>query len=178
MSEEWPPSSRRGAITSGGEGEEHGRGGRGGRAGVIVCSNTAICAWCCWRWWRAAQPRVRVDQGDRGRRHPACTCRARGDLPHADAAGRTGFREPLTTGNGRKSFTVSPWREGELQSINGWLTSFWRAWRAPAASIIGTANLAEGIYDAMNRLRSLLRNSNVIRAPISRPQQVGASTPR
>lgn len=49
------------------------------------------------------------------------------------------FLEPLTTGNGRKSYRITAAGEGELQSINRWLTSFWRARRAPAASIIGTA---------------------------------------
>lgn len=49
------------------------------------------------------------------------------------------FLEPLTTGNGRKSYRITAAGGASCKSINRRLTSFWRAWRAPAASIIGTA---------------------------------------
>ncbi|MGQ6448252.1 PadR family transcriptional regulator, partial [Serratia sp. IR-2025] len=80
------------------------------------------------------------------------------------------FLEPLTTGNGRKSYRITAAGEGELQKHQQVVDVILARLAGAGREHHRHGNLAEGIYDAMNRLRSLLRG-NVMRADLT-PQQV------
>jgi DNA-binding PadR family transcriptional regulator len=80
------------------------------------------------------------------------------------------FLEPLTTGNGRKSYRITAAGEGELQKHQQVVEVILARLAGAGRERHRHGNLAEGIYDAMNRLRSLLRG-NVMRADLT-PQQV------
>lgn len=124
----------------GGEGEEHGRGGRGGRGGRHRLFEhgdlrLVLLALVARKPSHGYELIKAIEEASSGLYVPSPGV----IYPTLTLLEEQDFLEPLTTGNGRKATASPPRARASCKSINRWLTSFWRVWRAPAASIIGTA---------------------------------------
>ncbi|AVU29447.1 PadR family transcriptional regulator [Serratia marcescens] len=155
----------------GGEGEEHGRGGRGGRGGRHRLFEhgdlrLVLLALVARKPSHGYELIKAIEEASSGLYVPSPGV----IYPTLTLLEEQDFLEPLTTGNGRKSYRITAAGEGELQKHQQVVDVILARLAGAGREHHRHGNLAEGIYDAMNRLRSLLRG-NVMRADLT-PQQV------
>ncbi|MGP2759997.1 PadR family transcriptional regulator [Serratia marcescens] len=155
----------------GGEGEEHGRGGRGGRGGRHRLFEhgdlrLVLLALVARKPSHGYELIKAIEEASSGLYVPSPGV----IYPTLTLLEEQDFLEPLTTGNGRKSYRITAAGESELQKHQQVVDVILARLAGAGRERHRHGNLAEGIYDAMNRLRSLLRG-NVMRADLT-PQQV------
>jgi len=156
----------------GGEhGEEHGRGGRGGRGGRHRMFEhgdlrLVLLALVARKPSHGYELIKAIDEASSGLYVPSPGV----IYPTLTLLEEQDFLEPITTGNGRKSYQITALGQSELQKHQAAVDLILARLAGAGRSHHHHGNLAEGISEAMNRLRSLLRG-NVMRADLS-PQQV------
>ncbi|ANS41723.1 PadR family transcriptional regulator [Serratia inhibens] len=151
--------------------EEHGRGGRGGRGGRHRMFEhgdlrLVLLALVARKPSHGYELIKAIDEASSGLYVPSPGV----IYPTLTLLEEQDFLEPLTTGNGRKSYQITALGQSELQKHQAAVDLILARLAGAGRSHHHHGNLAEGISEAMNRLRSLLRG-NVMRADLS-PQQV------
>lgn len=155
----------------GDHGEEHGRGGRGGRGGRHRMFEhgdlrLVLLALVARKPSHGYELIKAIDEASSGLYVPSPGV----IYPTLTLLEEQDFLEPITSGNGRKSYQITELGQSELQKHQAVVDVILARLAGAGRGHHHHGNLAEGISDAMNRLRSLLRG-NVMRADLS-PQQV------
>lgn len=152
-------------------GEEHGRGGRGGRGGRHRMFEhgdlrLVLLALVARKPSHGYELIKAIDEASSGLYVPSPGV----IYPTLTLLEEQDFLEPITSGNGCKSYQITELGQSELQKHQAVVDVILARLAGAGRGHPHHGNLAEGISDAMNRLRSLLRG-NVMRADLS-PQQV------
>ncbi|MGO2569827.1 MAG: PadR family transcriptional regulator [Serratia proteamaculans] len=155
----------------GDHGEEHGRGGRGGRGGRHRMFEhgdlrLVLLALVARKPSHGYELIKAIDEASSGLYVPSPGV----IYPTLTLLEEQDFLEPITSSNGRKSYQITELGQSELQKHQAAVDVILARLAGVGRGHHHHGNLAEGISEAMNRLRSLLRG-NVMRADLS-PQQV------
>ncbi|CAI0985138.1 PadR family transcriptional regulator [Serratia quinivorans] len=155
----------------GDHGEEHGRGGRGGRGGRQRMFEhgdlrLVLLALVARKPSHGYELIKAIDEASSGLYVPSPGV----IYPTLTLLEEQDFLEPVTSSNGRKSYQITELGQSELQKHQAVVDVILARLAGAGRGHHHHGNLAEGISEAMNRLRSLLRG-NVMRADLS-PQQV------
>jgi DNA-binding PadR family transcriptional regulator len=151
----------------GGDGEERGRGGRSGRHRMFEHGDLrlVLLALVARKPSHGYELIKAIDEASSGLYVPSPGV----IYPTLTLLEEQDFLEPLTTGNGRKSYQITAAGQSELQKHQQVVDVILARLAGAGRERHPQGNLAEGIFEAMHRLRSLLRG-NVMRADLTPPQ--------